>query len=201
MTPFLLNEYSRWFLWWPVGLAAGILLYFQLDNEPSPTVVLSSFACILTSLIGVRYLYRQHKLFTETACLFWVYALISLTTGFTLAKFRIEFLATPLLKEAIRSVEVTGTLIDIEHPDLKKPEKRRITIDQVQYDHANPSQNIPTKIRVNTAAMKLDAEPGDQLKCRVSLLPLSPPVSLQGYDFQRQAYFAGIGAVGRRATS
>jgi len=180
-----------------VGLAAGILLYFQLENEPSLTVVLSSFACILSSLIGVRYLYRQHKLFTETACLFWVYALISLATGFTLAKVRIESLATPLLKEAIRSVEVTGTLIDIEHPDLKKPEKRRITIDQIQYDHVAPSQNLPTKIRVNTAAMKLDAEPGDQLKCRVSLLPLSPPVSLQGYDFQRQAYFAGIGAVGR----
>ena len=197
MQPFLLNEYSRWPSWWPAGMAIGIFLYFQLENEPSLTIVLLSAGFILSSIISTRHRFRHHKLLTETSLLFWVYALVSLTIGFTLAKARIELLSTPLLKETIHSIELTGTLVDIEHPDLKKPDKRRITIDQVQYNQAVPSQNLPTKVRLNTAALTVDAEPGDQLRCRVRLLPLSPPVSLQGYDFQRQAYFAGIGAVGR----
>ncbi|RZI47068.1 ComEC/Rec2 family competence protein [Candidatus Finniella inopinata] len=193
----LLEDHTRWLLWWPVGMAAGILFYFQLLTEPSLTLVLLCAGLVLACIAGVRIFYKDHRLLTETAGLFWVYALVSLIVGFTVAKVRTELLGTPLLKEAIRSLEITGTLIDIEHPDLKKPDKRRITIDQVQYESGVPSTILPTKVRLNTAALKLDAEPGDQIRCRVSLLPLSPPVSLQGYNFQRQAYFAGIGAVGR----
>ena len=38
---------------------------------------------------------------------------------------------------------------------------------------------------------------GDQIQCQVDLLPISFPVSLTGFDFQRHSYFQGVGAVGR----
>src|SRR5262249_27316874 len=42
----------------------------------------------------------------------------------------------------------------------------------------------------------LPATIGDSISFSASLLPLLGPVSLNGYDFRRQAYFRGIGATG-----
>src|SRR5690606_2610677 len=54
------------------------------------------------------------------------------------------------------------------------------------------------KIRLSMSnARTLEATIGDRVSCQASLLPLSDPVSLNGYNFRRQAYFQGISATGR----
>jgi competence protein ComEC len=201
LTTLFLEEYARWPLWWPVGMASGILVYFQLSDEPSVLLTYSLFILSFSFLGGLYYFLRNKSVLTESPLLFIVYALLSIMTGFTVAKVRTDLLATPLLNEKVPSIEVTGTLDEVEHPDLKHENKRRIVLSNLSYQPPIDSRIVyPTKVRLNTASTKLDAEPGDEISCQVSLLPISPPVSLQSYDFQRQAYFNGIGAVGRVLT-
>ena len=194
----LTQQPARWFLWWPVGMALGILLYFHLPQEPSLALSLGILGFMVMGVAFGHYFFSHTKLFSSAGFRFCLYSLLSIILGFSLANIRTVYLRTPLLTKALKNIQLTGTLIDIEHPDLKKPDKRRFILSNIDYHNlAETKGKLPTKIRINAAKTQVQAVPGDRIRCQVTLLPLSPPTTLQGYDFQRQAYFAGIGAVGR----
>lgn len=191
-----LQDFSRWFLWTPVGLSMGILIYFQLNFEPSLSCTLLTSIAGLGLLGGLWPRLKNHKIFTEKLGIFWYGAIISLIIGFNAAKIRTELLGTVFLKEKISKISFMGTLLEVEHPVVKNSSKRRIIVSNLVFK-ASPIRPLPSKIRLNIAAKKLNAEPGDQIQCQADLLPISFPVSLTGFDFQRHSYFQGVGAVGR----
>ena len=184
-TPFF-DDRSRWILWWPVGIGMGISFYFSLFHEPGliHTLIVLSISCMGTYAV---FLYGRHRIIL----LFLSMAMLSLTIGFTAAKIRTDQLATPFLLTNIETITVTGRIIDIE----EQPNRYRLTLDDLTFSKAVPSLY---KIRLSMPLTRsLDATIGDRVSFQASLLPLSDPVSLNGYNFRRQAYFQGIGATGR----
>ncbi|MBX9805492.1 MAG: ComEC family competence protein [Alphaproteobacteria bacterium] len=179
------EDQSRWFLWWPVGMGIGISTYFSLSYEPSLSDT-ALFLFISLLLFGVGMYYRRHNYLSLILSL----ALLSLSIGFVAAKIRTHQLATPFLLTKMDDVQITGRIVDIE----EQPNRHRITLDQL-----NISENVDLhKIRLTLPLSKdLTVAIGDHVSLQTSLLPLSDPVSVYGYNFRRQAYFQGIGATGR----
>lgn len=182
----LYDDRSRWILWWPVGMGTGISFYFSLSHEPTLIHALSLLLITFTGACAV-FLYRRHQIFRVGLCM----AALSLTIGFAAAKIRTDQLATPFLSAKIETVTVTGRIVDIE----EQPKRHRLTLDDFTFSETVPPLH---KIRLSMSnARTLEASIGDRVSCRASLLPLSDPVSINGYNFRRQAYFQGIGATGR----
>jgi competence protein ComEC len=180
------DDRSRWFLWWPVGMGIGISIYFALPYEPSFTHILALLGTGLVAVSAPLYFWRYRTLPFLVSM-----AILSLCLGFAAAKLRTDSLATPFLITKIENITIDAHIVDIE----EQPKRRRLTFDQVVF-----SEKIPVlhKIRLTIPLSRpLNATIGDRVSFKASLLPLSSPVSLNGYHFRRQAYFQGIGATGR----
>ncbi len=190
-----IEQRHRWFLWWPVGMAMGILVYFQLSYEPSLLLSLVIPGSLLALFLG-KTLFPSRLFFpSHPYAYFCLYAVFSIGCGFGVAKIRTFYVATPLLTKTLKDVRLLGTLREIEHSPTH-PNNRRLILTDVSYPDLYSSEPLPTKVRLNAAVHKVTAQPGDRIECYATLLSLSAPVTLQGYDFQRHAYFLGIGAVG-----
>jgi competence protein ComEC len=184
-TPFL-NDQSRWFLWWPVGMGAGIALYFSLFHEPSfAYTLILPLTCL--AFIGAFICFWRRYTLSFLVCMM----LLALSLGFVTAKWRTDWLSTPFLLEKVENITISGRIVDIE----EQPGRRRLTLDTLAFSQAIPSLH---KVRLTMPlSHPLMAMIGDHVSLNASLLPLSDPVSLKGYHFRRQAYFQGIGATGR----
>lgn len=184
-TPFF-EDRSRWFLWWPVGLGIGISVYFSLGVEPSLSLTLVLFFISLCGAI-TAFFYRSENVTPYLTSLI----LLSFNMGFTAAKIRTDWLNTPFLLKKMEDLEIEARIVDIE----EQPNRRRLTLDHLTF---LKEVSLLHKIRLTMPlSCPLTASIGDRISLNTSLLPLSEPVSLQGYHFRRQAYFQGIGATGR----
>jgi competence protein ComEC len=144
---------------------------------------------LFTSFTSVSavFLYWRHRVIPFLLSM----AILSLTLGFAAAKLRTDQLVTPFLPTKIETITVTGRIIDIEH----QPNRYRLTLNNLTFSETIPPLH---KIRLSMSATRpLDATVGNRVSLQASLLPLSDPVSLNGYNFRRQAYFQGISATGR----
>lgn len=179
------EDKSRWVLWWPVGLGIGISTYFCLPFEPSLT---QTSIVLLLSLVGTFVALRQRN---DHLFIFLIsIASLSMILGFSAAKVRSDWLATPFLSQKIERIRISGRLIDIE----EQHNRRRLTLDQLTFEDDTSRLN---KIRLtHTLSKPLMATLGDRISLETSLLPVSDPVSINGYNFRRQAYFLGMGATG-----
>ena len=90
-------ESDRWFLWLPV--AAGIIAYFALSNEPQPRVA----AALVLGAIGICLALRSAPLGLALAGAFLAFA-----SGFATAKLRTEITRAPVLAHELRYVGVSG---------------------------------------------------------------------------------------------
>jgi competence protein ComEC len=186
-------EHARWFSWWPVGMGIGILLYFELSFEPR--LIFSSIVLLLTIGVMLYGSITRHP-FYESSLRFFLYGIISIIVGFTLAKIRTNYLSTPMLKVELKNVQLSGVIKDIEHIHRGERSKRRVTlILQEREESSDPI--FPKIVRLNGRDGMIPGKPGDTIQCLSDVLPVPDSVSLQGYDSQIQLYFAGIGAVGR----
>ena len=94
-------QQGRTFLWAPISLTLGIWTYFGLPHEPSTLAVLA------LALAGLALLWFARNIAPVV-----LVALVVL--GFSLAKFRSDLVATPLLHATTPDVLVTGTVTDIQ---------------------------------------------------------------------------------------
>jgi len=180
------DDQSRWFLWWPVGMGLGISFYFCLPHEPTLTqaliLLLASFA-----VTGAIVLFWRHHIILFLLSM----AFFSFTIGFATAKIRTDRLATSFLSNKIETIKGIGRIVDIE----EQPNRHRITLDDLTFSEEVPPLH---KIRLSLPlAHSLTATIGNRVSFQASLLPLSDPVSLNGYNFRQHAYFQGISATGR----
>jgi competence protein ComEC len=172
-------ERRRPFLWLPVAMAVGILLYFAADREPALWAPLLG----LTLSAALAFALRLRR-FAAMACL----ASAAAFAGFAAGVWRTADIAAPML-ERPRIGKLSGFVESVEARD--KGARLVLLVTEI----ANvPADQRPKRVRVNIRQGSV--APGDHIIATARLLPPPGPARAGGYDFGRDAFFRGIGAVG-----
>lgn len=172
-------ERRRLFLWLPVLMGVGVLLYFAADREPAYWAPAAAFAAAAGSAVLLR-----HRRQAMLACI----ALAALFAGFGAAAWRTATIAAPML-DRTRIGQLTGFVESVEARDAGA----RLIVLVTGIAGLDPAQQ-PRRVRVNIRAGSVS--PGDHISAVARLLPPPGPARPGGYDFGRDAFFRGLGAVG-----
>ena len=173
-------EERRFFLWIPVAAMGGVALNLAADREP----VLWLPALMTAVFIGLAWVSRARPLALGLSL-----AIAALFAGFLAMSLRTARVAAPVL-DRIRIVNLQGY---VEEVDLR-PVGARMVIGVVGAD-GMPQDKVPRRVRVTTRKTP-DVAAGDYVGLKARLLPPSHAALPGGYDFARDAFFAGVGAVG-----
>jgi len=180
----ILAQRGAMIAWVPVCLGVGIGIYFSLKVEPEARFWWAfGFSALI--LLGLS---RFVGAVFAPFCIM----LVLICAGLGLAKFRTESVAGPVLTFRYYG-PIAGRVV---HIDRSASDAVRLTLDRVRMD-MNPART-PTKVRVSVHGdqpLTLFL-PGDQLIMTGHLSAPSGPAEPGGFDFQRHAWFAGLGAVG-----
>ncbi len=173
-------QHGRFAPWLAVALGAGILLYFTRSTEPGPGMLWLAAALIGLALLAAR---------AAPLAGWGVGMLAAATLGFGVAGWHAARVPPPLDLPRT-AVIVSGTVAEVE----LLPEGRRITLEAPRLGGADP---LPRRLRIRLRGTDAGAvAPGDRVAVRALLREPSPPVVPGGWDFQRAAYFNGLGGSG-----
>ncbi len=173
-------EERRFFLWLPVAAMGGVALNLAADREP--VLWLPAALAILFSALALVSRGRP------AALGLWL-AFAALSGGFLSMSLRTARVAAPVL-DRIRIVSLDGF---VEEVDLRPVGARMvIAVESVQ---GMKPDNAPRRVRV-TMRKTSEVAAGDFVALKARLLPPSHAALPGGYDFARDAFFAGVGAVG-----
>ncbi len=173
-------EERRFFLWLPVMGMGGVALNLAAEAEP----VLWLPAGLAALFCALAWLFRARPLALGLSL-----ALAALIAGFLAMSLRTARVAAPVL-DRIRIVSLQGY---VEEVDLR-PVGARMVIAVVSADGL-PREKAPRRVRVTTRKSP-NVAAGDYVSLKARLLPPSHAALPGGYDFARDAFFAGVGAVG-----
>jgi competence protein ComEC len=177
----LLAERVRWALWLPVGLGAGVGLYFLLPTEPPLWIGLCAAVAGLAATAGLH-----GRLLGIAAAAF-----LALTLGFALAEIRTRAVTAPMLDRSIGPAPVEGRVIELEHREGSV----RLTLDRLSIPRL-ASQRTPERARITLRGARPDIPIGARVRVSAILRPPSEPAAPRAFDFQRQAFFDRLGATG-----
>lgn len=174
------RAFRRPFLWLPVATGAGAVLYFAAEREPSFAVSLAAFVLLAAAAWFFRSHRRAFPFLLLAACI---------SGGFFSGAWRTARVAAPVVSRAGAGM-LKGF---VEEVDWRRRGARfllRVTsADGVPDDVAPKRVRLTTREEPNFAA-------GDFIALKAHLLPPAHAALPGGYDFARDAYFLGIGAVG-----
>jgi competence protein ComEC len=166
--------------WFVVGFGSGIAAWFALDSVTE----WQAFLCVAAALTVAGFTQGRDR---AGRALGW-FALAA-TLGCALVWARSAWVAQPRLDRPLVA-QVAGKVEAVDH--LAARDKVRLLV--------RPSDgNLPPKVRIliDEDEFPLGIAPGSQIRVRARLAP-PPPMALPGtYDFARDAWFQGIGAVGK----
>ena len=182
LTDALGAEQERWPLWLPVFFGAGIGVYFGLPREPPGWLGFLALATAIAAMIALR---------KRPAWLLAGIALSLAAAGFAASQARTALMDAPVLARKTPPVLVEGRIAEIE----SKTAGYRIVLDHVRIE-GQARATTPERVRIRVRDPDNVLKPGGWISVRAILSPPPPPASPGGYDFQRQVYFQGIGAVG-----
>lgn len=170
------------FLFVPVCLSAGALIYFCISWEPP-------FAPLVTSIaaLSAAYLLARRKFFTRIILL----AALLVVAGALAAKLETWRASTKMLGSDI-STRIVGRVATIEHQATGRV---RLTIDIVSTSRPHLRYS-PDRIRASARRIPADMQPGSGVRGVVHLFPPTGPLRPSSYDFSFRSYFDGIGASG-----
>jgi competence protein ComEC len=180
-------ERDRWILWLPVLVGFGIAVYFALESEPPPwlgTLLLP--ACAAAAALAIRLCGESHPLL-PVAALF----LLCVAAGFAVAQAQSLVVGTRMLSRTVGPVMLQARVANTE----RFPDGQRLTLDHLNVAGL-PESETPARARLRLRGNQPTIRPGEEIRVRAMLMPPSAPAIPGGYDFQRQAYFEGLGAVG-----
>ncbi|EAQ01502.1 competence protein [Pseudooceanicola batsensis HTCC2597] len=181
----LLRQRGFLFPWVPVALGIGIGGYFALPVEPGggAELVLGGLA----ATAGAAAL-RGGAL---SGPVLWLLAMIA--AGGALAAWRAQFVAAPVLEWRYYG-PVTGRIVGM---DRSASDALRLTLDRVHLADVAPSRT-PARVRISLHGDQGATTPvaGLTVMTTAHLSPPAGPVEPGGFDFQRHAWFARLGAVG-----
>ncbi|SEW08476.1 competence protein ComEC [Aliiroseovarius sediminilitoris] len=179
------EERGRLLHWAPLFMGSGIGLYFGLMTEPTVPVYVGLTALIVICAVIAR---------------IWPWGIGPLATaiglmafGVSLAGARAHYVAEPVLGFRYYG-PVEGRIVNI---DRSQSDAVRLTLDQVRLDDVSPASRA-TMVRVSLHGDQrfLDPAIGQRIALTAHLSGPNGPVEPGGFDFQRMAWFRGIGAVG-----
>ncbi len=169
-------------LWLPVMLGTGIAFWFVLPRQSMwIAVCLAGGALTIAGLcLGVRRRSGLALLLGGAA----------LAGGCGLVWARSLMVAAPSIARPVVT-DISGSVVKAER--LISRGNWRLTI------ATEPTADVPPRIRISVPLDDLDAAPpeGASIRLRARLMPPPPPAVPSGYDFRRQAWFLGLGAVGK----
>lgn len=182
----LLHQRGYLFEWAPVCLALGIGLYFSLRFEPDMTFYAwGALAAGLLALVA----WRSGEALRPLSI-----GLVLVISGFFLAAHRAHDVSGPVIGWRYYG-PIEGRVVNL---DRSSSDALRITLDQVALERVLP-ERTPTKVRISLhgdQTHSVTPTPGMRIMTTGHLSPPGGPVEPGGFDFQRHAWFAQLGAVG-----
>ena len=183
----LLAERERWILWLPVAFAAGIGGYFVLQGEPWGGLGLAAALPLAILCFWARR--SLHP--SAPAVLLVALPLMMAAGGFAAAQFETWRAAAPVLERRMGPAALDGRVVDVE----SLTEGLRVTLAAPRIDRLEAGRT-PTRVRVRLKPGSATPAVGDRLQLSAILMPPPAPALPGGFDFQRQAFFQRLGAVG-----
>jgi competence protein ComEC len=173
-------EQRRLFVWIPVGFGLGILAFFQAEGRPALWAPLPAGVLGVAAAVALR----RHVggLAAGLAC-------AALLAGFAAAVIRTRSVEAPILPRTMIA-SLSGFVEAIE----ERRDGARLTI-RVHAFGTLATAERPERVRVNVRDAR-DLRPGLFVSATARLLPPPEAAWPGGYDFARDSYFRGIGAVG-----
>ncbi|SDN04158.1 competence protein ComEC [Methylobacterium phyllostachyos] len=174
-------EQRRLFPWLAVAFGAGILVYFSAtDGAPILAAPLIGAALTLAPvpILGARPVAMALALAAGFAFL-----------GFAAATWRVAQVAAPILTRT-----TIGPLVGMVEALDEREVGARLVIRVESFAGLAPEAR-PARVRVSFRKTPIP-RPGETIAATARLLPPPEAARPGGYDFARDAYFQGIGAVG-----
>ncbi len=175
--------------WSPVCLGLGFALYFALPWEPAAGHYAAALAvAAVAGLAGWRWREAAGPLAT---------AVVLVATGLCLAGARAHSVAGPVLGFRYYG-PIEGRIVAV---DRSASDRLRLTLDQVVLARTDPAR-VPRRVRISLHGEQghFVPEPGALVAMTGHLSAPEGPGEPGGFDFQRHAWFLGIGAVGYTRT-
>jgi competence protein ComEC len=170
----------RLFLWLPVCMGCGVVLFLVADGVPLPWPAFGA----ATALLALACRFRA-GLIAPVACVGAAFVFF----GFAAMALRTMQAAAPVLDRPV----FAKLNAFVETVDAG-PNGGRMVLVVTKFDTAFPVSN-PQRLRATFKGPGPRA--GDHIAGQVRLMPPPQPAFPGGYDFARDAYFLGLGAVGR----
>jgi competence protein ComEC len=172
-------EQRRLFPWLAVCFGLGILLFFQAE-QPALWAPLGALGLCCAGAMLLRHNFTVFCAFVALAALF---------AGFSAGVIRTRNVAAPVLTK-LTIAPVSGFIEAVEDREAGKRILLKVTSIQGLADSGRPE-------RVRVTIRKGDhLAPGQFITGNARLLPPPQAAWPGGYDFARDAYYKGIGAVG-----
>lgn len=173
-------EHRRLFPWIAVAFGAGILLAFAAEGQPSLWAPLG--VGLAAGIAAFRWRARPVPLAVAIG-------LTAIFLGFAASVIRFWIVAAPVLERPM-IVPLTGFIESID----EREEGARIVVLVHSLGSLAAGQR-PNRVRV-TVKKANGLRPAAFVAAQARLLPPPQPARPGGYDFARDAYFRGLGAVG-----
>lgn len=180
----LAEENGRLAPWLAVALGAGILVYFGLREEPPGWVVWLPLPPLAAAL----------ALAPRRPLLGWALGLVAAgTIGFAAAAWHGTH-QPPALTLPTRAVMVAGIVQSVD----PLPNGQRVTLAEARLSlEGEWGPPLPRALRLRLQSRDpARPVPGDRVEVRALVRPPSPPAFPGAWDFQRTAWFSGLGGSG-----
>jgi competence protein ComEC len=187
----LVAERERWILWAPVAFAAGIGLYFSLAVEPPLWPWIAAGALVLGLRAALARPVAGAAGDTAAVLRFCAAGIALILVGGAVATLRAQSVAAPVLSETVGPTRITGRVFRVE--DL--PEGQRLVLDRLRIPGLG-REATPERVRVRLRTRDDGLLVGERVALTAILGPPPAPSAPAAFDFQRQAYFSRLGAVG-----
>jgi len=175
------KQEGQLFLWSPVFISLGILLYFSLAFEP-PLYI--GFVALCFCILLARITWANPIWITS-------FILVLISLGFLCSQYRTYLVHTPILAKSLDYAEVRGRIINIEHIENTA---ERITLDNVHIKKLAKSET-PKRVRIKFRSHQ-NFNIGDEIEFKGGLKEPSGPLIYDGFSFRKHLYFRSFGATG-----
>ncbi|MGE0716169.1 MAG: ComEC/Rec2 family competence protein [Alphaproteobacteria bacterium] len=177
------RDIDRWALWLPVAMGLGVATYFTLADEPASWLGPAAFA----GLLGLAAALRRNALGLAAGLFLAAGAL-----GFSAAQISALLAAAPRVEHRQGAVAIEGRIVEAG----ARPNGVRLLLAPTRIEGWQGA--LPRRLRITFSARLADPDvrPGRIASFRGVLLPIPAPAAPDAFDFQRQAFFQGLGGLG-----
>lgn len=180
-SPYFYADRERLFLWSPVLMGAGITTFVSLPHEPPAWI---GPGITLGMLVLAIFTFKMPRI-RLIMIAFFLPAL-----GFSLIQVKAHRLQTPMVRQEQANVTLTGVVLSVE----KTFRKARILMAIQTSDPLIPLAHVRYYAKDTKKAPLPPLIPGTDIRVKVNLAPVSPPLVARGFDFRRKAFFENLSA-------